>query len=68
VNDVALGQLVEHRSDNRQLNRSDGSIGHRTECTNRITSRLVKELVVNSLGLDLADAFQRGFMISHWSY
>jgi hypothetical protein len=28
----------------------------------------VKELVVNSLGLDLADAFQRGFMISHRSY
>ena len=68
MNDVALGQLVEHRSDNRQLNCSDGSIGQRTQCANRITSRLVKELVVNSLGLDLADAFQRGFMISHRSY
>ncbi len=65
MNDVALGKLVQHRRNQGELGRCSCRVGNGAKRTNRVAGRLVEVLVVNALGLDLADALQRRFMVSH---
>jgi len=65
MNDVALRQFVQHRAYQRKLRRSFRGVRYSTEDANGITRGLVVETIVQTLLLCLADALQRGFVISH---
>jgi hypothetical protein len=65
MDDVALGQFVQHRAYQGKLRSSFGSVRNSTEDANSVTRSLVVETIVQTLLLRLADALQGGFVVSH---
>jgi len=56
VDDVALGQLVQHGAHQGKLCSGLSGIRDRAQDANRVTGRLVVETIVQTLLLRLADA------------